>query len=110
MSVFLKIELWKRYCKQIFLALFLLVFVLGLLYVYFMNLAVLKTAERNTNLDKLTKIKRQFQNLEAIYINKMEELNISYAKSLGFVEAEPTDYIYREKSVAQVNNYGQNYR
>ena len=113
MGIFIKIELWRRYCKQTFFALFLVAFILGLLYVYFMNSSVLKMAERNTNLVKLTEAKRQFQGLETIYINKLDQLNITYAKSLGFIEAEPNDYIYRDIAVAQSDNnhnYGSNPR
>ncbi|MBU1091980.1 hypothetical protein KKA27_03930 [Patescibacteria group bacterium] len=105
MGIFLKIELWEKYQKSLFMALFLIALVFGFSYVYFMNLAVLKTAERNDNLDKLSEAKMQFQGLETEYINKLEKLNVSYAKSLGFVEAEPDDYIYKQKTVAQTNGY-----
>lgn len=110
MNLFLKIELWKRYSKYLFSVLFLVVFIAGLFYVYFMNLAVIKTAERNVSLIKLVEVKRLFQEMETIYINKLEELNISYAESLGLIEAEPNEYIYRQKAVVQGNDYGQNFR
>lgn len=99
-QVFLKKQLWKRYCQYLFLALFLIVFTLGLLYIYFMNFAVLKTAERNLNFKKITEIKREIQGLETQYIKKLEEFDVSYARSIGFVESEPVGYIYRQKSVA----------
>jgi len=110
MRVFLKIELWKKYQKRLFVMLFLIAFVLGSLYVYFMNLAVFKTAERNYNLEKLSEVKMQFQELEIEYINKLEKLNISFAVSQGFIEAEPDNYIYKQKTVAQNSNHAQDFR
>jgi len=101
MQIFLKIELWKRYCKQLFLLLFFAIFVLSLSYIYFMNLAVLKTAERNINLMELSEVKSELQALEENYIAKLDKLDISHAKTMGFIEAEPTGYIYRDKIVVQ---------
>jgi len=106
----MKIEFWERYCKKLLVSLLLLIFVMGLSYVYFMNLAVLKTAERNSNSKKLSEVKQEFQNLEKVYIDKIGQLNISYAKSLGFVEAEPSGYVYKQQSVARANNYVENLR
>lgn len=99
-NVFLKKEIWKKYSQSLTLALFLVVFVMGLFYVYFMNFAVLKTAERNANLKKITEVKRDIQDLESQYIKKMEKLDVAYAKSIGFVESNPAGYIHRQKSVA----------
>jgi len=99
-GIFFKKEIWKKYSQHLFLAFFLVVFVLGLFYVYFMNFAVLSMAERNSNLKKITEIKRDIQGLETQYIKKLEEFDIAYAKSIGFVESGPVGYIYRQKSVA----------
>lgn len=99
-QVFLKKQLWKRHGQYLFLVLFLVAFVMGLFYIYFMNFAVLKTAERNLNFKKITVIKREIQVLETQYIKKLDEFDLSYAKSIGFVESEPSGYIYRQKAVA----------
>ncbi len=101
MDIFIKKEQWQIYSKYFFGGFFALVIVLGLLYVYFINIAVLKTAERNKNLVRLNKTEGEVQELEMAYINKLEKLNIPYAEKLGFVEAEPTGYIYIQKSIAQ---------
>lgn len=107
MRLLIKKEVWEKYSKFIFVILFLGVFFLGLFYIYAMNLAVLKTAERNDNLDKLTDIKNEFQSLENIYLDKLEQLNIPYAKSLGFVESEPNDYVRVYRFMAQNSNHAQ---
>lgn len=110
MKVFTTTELWQQYSKYFFGGLFLIAFVSGLLYVYFLNLAVFKTAEKNDNWAKLSVIKGQLQNLEIVYISKLDEMDLSYARSLGFVEAEPVSYIYRQRTVAQGYDYGQQFR
>jgi len=110
MGIFTKTESWRGNSKYFFGGLLLAAFILGLVYVYFMNLTVLKIAESNANVKKLNEIKAESQNLEAIYINKLNELDISYARSLGFVEAEPLSYIYRQRTVVQGDTYGENYR
>ena len=61
----------------------------------------------NDNLDKLTDIKNEFQSLENIYLDKLEQLNIPYAKSLGFVESEPNDYVRVYRFMAQNSNHAQ---
>lgn len=99
-KIFLKKQLWKKYSQYFFWSLFAFVLMLGVLYLYFMNFAVLKTAERNINIKKITQVKRGTQGLEAEYIGRLEEFDVDYAKSIGFVESEPVSYIYRQKSVA----------
>ncbi len=90
-----------------FLMLFLAIFSLAFLYVYFLNLAVLKTANRGTNLNKLAEIKREIQGLETVYMEKVSKLDLAYAWTLGYVEASPDKFIYRPKTVAQASNYGE---
>ncbi|PIS13320.1 MAG: hypothetical protein COT67_02300 [Candidatus Tagabacteria bacterium CG09_land_8_20_14_0_10_41_14] len=110
MNIFIKIETWGKYSKYLFGGLLLSAFILGFLYIYFMNLAVLKTAERNDNLRALTEIKREFQKVEADYITKLNRIDISYARNLGFVEAGPDGYISVSGIAAMGNNYGQELR
>ncbi|MFH1979402.1 MAG: hypothetical protein ABII97_03405 [Patescibacteria group bacterium] len=109
-NVFLKTELWKIYGKKVFGVLFLFVFIMGMMYMYFINLAVLKTAERKHNLSKLSEIRREFQELEMDYINKLNKLNISYAETLGFVESDPVGYIHTQKALVQGYDYGKDFR
>lgn len=109
-KLFLKKELWKQHCRKVFLFLFVTCCIFSALYLYFMNLTVLKTAEHNINLIKLTEIKEKTQTFESAYITKLEELNINNANLLGFIEAEPSRYVYKEKSVAQGDGYGQSFR
>lgn len=109
-NFFVKTELWEKHNRKLFAFLFVALVVLGIVYLYFMNLAVLKTVERNANLVGLTDIKRVIQDLEGIYIAKIDKLNIDHAKLIGFIESEPSLYIYREKSVAQGNSYGSEIR
>lgn len=92
-----------------FLMLFLTIFTLGVLQAYFLNLAVFKMAERQSNLDKLTGLKRACQESEIAYINLTHELDFSFAQSLGFVESTPDKFVYRQKAVAQ-ENYGEVFR
>ncbi len=101
MSIFIKQQNWQVYSKYLFGGVFVVIITFGLLYFYFINLAVLKTVERNRNLAKLNKIEGEVQELEMNYISKLEKLNIPYAEILGFVEAEPTSYIYMQKTIAQ---------
>jgi len=110
LMILIKKESWSRYCKVFFASVFCVIFFLGLMYVYFINLAVIKTAERNKNLTRLSEIKREMQSLEQVYMEKLEQLDTAYAKTLGFIEAEPNKYIYREKVVAQGSGYGQEIR
>ena len=77
------------------------IFVVGLSYVYFLNIVVLETAMREENLDKLKQTKRKVQNLEMSYIDKISKLSIPYAESLGFVESEAYDYVYIQRPMAK---------
>lgn len=89
-----------------FVLVFLLLFLLGVLYTYFANAMVLFLAERNSNAEKLAALERDFQELESAYIGLSGKMDISYAESLGFVKAEPEAFVYRGKAVAQNNMYG----
>ncbi len=109
MDVFIKNELWLKYRKHFFLMLFLTIFTLGFLHAYFLNLTVFKMAERRDNLNKLGEIKRNYQESEIAYIGLTHELDFSLAQSLGFVEATPSKFVYRQKAVAQ-QNYGEVFR
>ncbi|MCF7835932.1 MAG: hypothetical protein K9M15_02310 [Candidatus Marinimicrobia bacterium] len=110
MNIFIKKELWNKYQKIVFALLFLVMVGLGASYICFMNVAVFKTAERDKNLSKLSETKTRFQELEIEYINKLEELSLVFAKSRGFVEAEPDNYIYKQKTVAQNSAYAEDFR
>lgn len=106
MRVFIDKEIWDRFCKPFFAGAFSLVLIFSLLYVYFINLTVLKTAERTSNLTKLSILQTEFQELESFYIERVGQFNISYAHSAGFVDAEPQIYIQPQKTMVQGLGYG----
>lgn len=110
MNKIAKIETWMKYERYLFAALFAFALILAFLYVYFVNVAILKTAERNANLKKLTEVKVGLRELESSYLDTFNQLNLSYAQSLGFTEATPDKFIYRQKSVAQNTDYGKVFR
>ncbi|MFC1756830.1 hypothetical protein ACFLZC_01565 [Patescibacteria group bacterium] len=105
MSILLKKERWEEYSKYLFGVLFSFIFIISSCYIYFMNVEVLESAERNKNVIKLNEVKREVQGMEISYLDKFEKLNVSYAELLGFIEAEPVGYIYVQKSMAQVVDY-----
>lgn len=110
MGTFTKIELWSKSRGYLFIALFLAVVILGVLYVCFMNLAVLDMAERNGNIAKISETERITQNLETIYMAAVRELDLSRAETIGLVEAVPSKFVQRQKTVAWGNNYGEVFR
>ncbi|MDD5032637.1 MAG: hypothetical protein PHC85_00755 [Candidatus Pacebacteria bacterium] len=110
MKVFTKNEIWKKYCGFMFSGLFFLAVVLSVSYVYFMNLMVIQIADGKKDLSSLNEIKGEIREMETIYMRQIDDLDISRAKDLGFVEAEPSLYAYRQGSVAQANGNVQNFR
>ncbi|MBU1179170.1 hypothetical protein KKB69_02455 [Patescibacteria group bacterium] len=110
MFIFINKELWIKYGKYLFFAVFFVMFALSLCYVYLINLAVLKTATITKNLSYMNQLESRVQELEVAYIDKLGKLNIPYAKELGFVEAEPVSFIYVQRAVAQIDDYGQRLR
>lgn len=99
-----------KYERYLFAAIFVFVFVLAVLYVYFVSVAILKTAERNANIKKLAETRVGLRELESSYLGTFNQLNLSYAQSLGFTEATPDKFIFRQKSVAQSSDHGKVFR
>lgn len=93
-----------------FFGLFFSAVVLSVSYVYFMNLAVLQIAENKKNLSNLGEIKGIIREMETDYMKKIDNLDIARAEGLGFIEAEPSFYAYRQGEVAQANGNVQNFR
>ena len=109
-SLFTKKEKWLKYSKGIFLGLLVFAFLFGVTYVYFMNLAILKIAEKSKHEKELISVNIEYQNLEEIYMVKLSELDISQAMLLGFVESEPNGYIVKQRTVVHAGDYGKKYR
>jgi type II secretory pathway component PulM len=101
MGILIKNELWMRHRERLFFLLVLVIFFLAIFYIYFIHLTVAEIADRKTNLDSLAKLRSEVQGLEVDYISALGKLSIDNAKTLGFVEAEPEAYIYRQKALAQ---------
>jgi hypothetical protein len=109
-NIFTKKEKWLKYSKGVFIGLFLVAFLFGVTYVYFMNLAILKVADMSKYEKELSSAKRKYQNLEVIYMDKLGELDISQATAMGFVESEPNSYIVKQKAVVHAGDYGNKFR
>lgn len=75
----------------------MIVLVIGL-YIYFVNLTILHTAERQHIGESIDDIKSSISQLELELIDGTKEINEEYALSLGFHELKNKTYLERDPS------------
>ena len=68
------------------------------MYIYFVNVAILQTAERQDLDESITDIKSSISQLELQLIDGTKEINKEYALALGFREVEDKVYLERDPS------------
>lgn len=93
-----------------FFLVFSVIFVLGLSRAYLTNSAISKTAEAEKFKTEIVRVKNDIQGMEIAYLDRLNGLDLFLAESLGFVSADASEYLYKEKKVARGSDYAQNFR
>lgn len=86
--------------KRMVMPLLVLVLTLSVAYVYFVNSAVIEIIAKNNNSTYLKSISSEYRELEAIYFDTINNIDLERAHSLGFVEQGKNDYVIRPVEVA----------
>jgi len=87
--------------KKIFGLIMIAIIMIGILYVYFAGTTIFQIINKNNNTKHFQTISFQYQQLEENYLKLIDEVDLDYARSLGFVEQKKGDFAVRQTTVAQ---------
>jgi len=76
-------------------AIFAVFISLAILYVYFVNNAVHKIAEREKIEQSISELRSKIGELEFSYIKAQESVTLEYAETLGLIEAQNPKFVSR---------------
>lgn len=90
----------KLNINQVYILWFLVAGIVALiaLYIYFVNVTIFHTAERQELDESITEIKTSISQLELELIDGTREITKDYAYNLGFQEVEEVSYVSRDPS------------
>ena len=77
------------------------IFIMSGFYVYFVNVAVFEIVDKKQNLSQLQELGLEQQQLEETYFKTLNQFNLEYAYSLGFVAQRQNDIAVRQTSMAR---------
>ena len=105
---YIKNQALERYRTAIFWLLVFLIISSAIIYLYCIGVIVMATVNRNSNLEKLQSLEREYQELENQYLSLSSKLDLDYAYALGFVNnAKTLTFVLKPTAVAQTMSYGE---
>lgn len=87
--------------KRILGLIMIAIIIVGILYVYFAGSTIFQIINKNNNIKHFQEISFRYQQLEESYLKIIDEVDLNYTYSLGFVEQKGGNFAVRQTTVAQ---------
>lgn len=79
---------------------FSIIFMIGF-YLYSINIAITETVNRKNNLESIRIMESKYQKVEESYFVFLNKFDIDYTYSLGFVDQNKIDFVFRPSAFAK---------
>ncbi len=102
---YIKKEALGRHQTELFTAFICAIILIGVIYIYCISAIVLETANRNKNFQNFQTARKEYQELEGIYLSLISKFDLDYAYSLGFINDNSSAFISHQTTMAQNSGY-----